>query len=426
MSRGSPPARSRRWTSTAAEAARRRLRRHTDAGTDVAIDLPAGAYLADGVVLADDGARVVVVRRPPEAALVVVLDAAQDPGRLAAQAVRLGHAFGNQHVPVEVEGCEVRIPLTTSEAVARATVERLDLRGARIAVARVPLARDRARGRRPRPLTWRLARALLAALQLGDGALPVGRFVHSYGLESWLAAHPDADEDELAALVEAVVTEAVAPLDGVAVAHAHRAPDAAALAALDAAVTARKLTEPARAASEACGRRLAALASELTGDPLVAAHAAAVRAGTSAGNLAVVEGTLARALGVPLAHAVLLELRGAAAGLLSAAVRLGRLSPVRAQVRLLGLAPALAAAGARGVRRAACGHALVRAGARAPRAGAPPRGRPHVRHVTAYASSERSTAATDGQPASAIAMVSSRSRIASARRAPASPPAPRP
>ena len=62
------------------------------------------------------------------------------------------------------------------------------------------------------------------------------------------------------------------------------------------------------------------------------------------GNLAVVEGTVARALGLAEGDAVLVELRGSAAALLSAAVRLGRLSPLTAQGVLLGLAPALAAA----------------------------------------------------------------------------------
>jgi urease accessory protein len=59
----------------------------------------------------------------------------------------------------------------------------------------------------------------------------------------------------------------------------------------------------------------------------------------------VVEGTLARALGIALPDAVLLELRGSAGGMLSAAVRLGRLSPLRAQALLHRMAPALAAAG---------------------------------------------------------------------------------
>jgi urease accessory protein UreF len=43
------------------------------------------------------------------------------------------------------------------------------------------------------------------------------------------------------------------------------------------------------------------------------------------GNFAVVEGARARALAIPIRDAVLVELRNAAAGLLSAAVRLERL-----------------------------------------------------------------------------------------------------
>jgi len=56
------------------EASRRRLRRDASDGTDVAIDLEPGGYLADGTVLDDDGERVVVVQRPPERALVIRLD----------------------------------------------------------------------------------------------------------------------------------------------------------------------------------------------------------------------------------------------------------------------------------------------------------------------------------------------------------------
>jgi urease accessory protein len=124
-------------------------------------------------------------------------------------------------------------------------------------------------------------------------------------------------------------------------AQAHGASSGERLEELDALLTARKPAPPARAASCSCGRRLAALAAALTSDSLVTRFAGAVRSGATDGNLAVVEGTLARALGVARRHAVLLELRGAAAGLLSAAVRLGRLAPVRAQTTLLALEPAL-------------------------------------------------------------------------------------
>jgi urease accessory protein len=189
------------------------------------------------------------------------------------------------------------------------------------------------------------AAALLAALQLADSALPVGRFVHSHGFEAWLHAHPDAPADQLAELVEAVVCEGVAPLDGAFAAHAHRAGTLAELLALDERLTAYKLAPAARAASQAPGRQLAALAPQLAPDDvLVAELAAPVRARETDGNLAIVAGTLTRALQIPARDSVLVELRGAASALLSAAVRLGSLAPTRAQVVLAQLAPALAQA----------------------------------------------------------------------------------
>jgi urease accessory protein len=129
------------------EASRRRLRRTATDGTDVVIDLPHAAYLADGVVLHDDGERLLVVVRTPEPALVVHFDARLSPQRLVAQALALGHAFGNQHVPIDVVDGEARIPLTTSESIARATVAALDLDGVSVEVTEVALGR-----RRPLPV----------------------------------------------------------------------------------------------------------------------------------------------------------------------------------------------------------------------------------------------------------------------------------
>lgn len=185
--------------------------------------------------------------------------------------------------------------------------------------------------------------AFLFALQLGDSALPTGRFSHSYGLEELLAQETVA-EDAVVELVESVVLHVVAPLDAVALAEAHRLAAHAEVEDLhrvDSAVTARKLTPSSRHASTACGRRLAVLSQSLTSDETCDRFAEDVAAGRSDGNLAVVEGVVACALAIDLEEAILLELRGTAVALLSAALRLGKISALRAQAMLAALVPTL-------------------------------------------------------------------------------------
>ncbi len=187
--------------------------------------------------------------------------------------------------------------------------------------------------------------AVLAAVQLADSALPIGRFVHSHGLEAWLRDHPQASDAAIAELVEAVVREGVAPLDGAVVGHAHRANSVEQLVILDRCLTARKLSPAFRHASQACGRKLAALAPKLaTGDELVGRLAGVIERRETDGNLVVVEGTLARAMGLPILDAVVVELRSAAASLLSVAVRLGAMTPTAAQTVIAQLTPALVTA----------------------------------------------------------------------------------
>jgi urease accessory protein len=171
--------------------------------------------------------------------------------------------------------------------------------------------------------------AFLHALQIADGILPIGRFAHSYGLEAWHEANPDAGADELLELVRSTLAGSVATLDGAAVALAHDAAsegDLDALRDIDAALTARKLSAPARRASILCGSRLAVLARDMGVDSC-----------DWDANLAVVEGAVAAGVGIPREQAVLLAVRGHASAMLSAAVRLGRLGANRAQALLFEL-----------------------------------------------------------------------------------------
>lgn len=132
-----------RFPVTWAEASRRKLRRMTDAGTDVAVDLPAGSYLADGAVLADDGERVVTACRTPERAVRVRFDAALPRAALVEHVALVARAFANQHVPVEAVDGELRIPVTTSDGVALDTVLGLHLAGVEASVEDLPLGRRR-------------------------------------------------------------------------------------------------------------------------------------------------------------------------------------------------------------------------------------------------------------------------------------------
>lgn len=125
------------------DAAKSRLRLRTEAGEDVGITLQRGSYLHHGGVLADDGDRIIVVERVREEVLIARFSRDLPVEAIIAAAVRLGHAFGNQHVPVEVDGNEVRIPITTSRQIVADTVNALNLTGLSIEFGQARLGSER-------------------------------------------------------------------------------------------------------------------------------------------------------------------------------------------------------------------------------------------------------------------------------------------
>jgi urease accessory protein len=189
------------------------------------------------------------------------------------------------------------------------------------------------------------AAALALWLQLHDAAFPAGRMVHSNGFEEWLAQRPGADAASIEAAALDFLAYGVAPLDATVTAAAWRvAAEPVRLRDLDALLSSYKLFANARTASVSAGGQLAVTAREI-GLCDSASYVAAVVAGDAVGNLAVVEGALQAAIGVTVHTAVLGSLRSALSSVLSAAVRLGRLSPLaaqRIQVRHVGAVVAMA------------------------------------------------------------------------------------
>lgn len=125
------------------DAERRRLHGVTSAGTEVRIDLAVGAFLRHGAVLADDGSRAIVVERVPEDVVVVRLDPGAPAGDLVAAAFAIGHALGNQHVPMEVQGTQIHVPITTSPQLALDTLRAIAPAPASVSIEAVRLAADR-------------------------------------------------------------------------------------------------------------------------------------------------------------------------------------------------------------------------------------------------------------------------------------------
>ena len=122
------------------EATKRIMRCKTELGTEIAIELPRGSYLSDGAVIADTGDVIIVIRRQPEDALVIRFDRTADPEILVEDVAKVGHAFGNQHLPMEVDGLEIRVPITTSQSVMEHTLEHIGLRVAEASFKKVKFA----------------------------------------------------------------------------------------------------------------------------------------------------------------------------------------------------------------------------------------------------------------------------------------------
>ncbi|WP_223479601.1 urease accessory protein UreF [Oricola indica] len=184
--------------------------------------------------------------------------------------------------------------------------------------------------------------AMLTMLQLADSALPIGRHAHALGLERMLRDGRVPDAERLREVVVSALIQGCARGDGAAAALAHdaqRSGTEARLISVDERLDCLKLTAPAQTASRRCGRRLAALVPRLCDNSLLNTYAAAVLAERTPGHLAVITAATAAACGISRRSTVLMEVRGVATMILSAAVRLDVLPAAASQAMLAGLAP---------------------------------------------------------------------------------------
>lgn len=94
------------------ESQRARMRKITDKGTDVGITFDPGTILKNGDVLYHSNDKMITVELEPEnvAVLTFKRESTTDD-ELFEVAVKIGHAIGNLHRPIRVEGERVFLPI---------------------------------------------------------------------------------------------------------------------------------------------------------------------------------------------------------------------------------------------------------------------------------------------------------------------------
>lgn len=178
------------------------------------------------------------------------------------------------------------------------------------------------------------AGALLSrALQFGDSVFPVGGFAFSGGLESAIQKRVVTDAASLEAYTRTALEQAALG-DGIAIVAAHRAAgaeDIESVARIDRQVYSRKLSSETRTMTVRMGKKFAEMGAEVIGAPLLAAWCAKIEAGDTPGCYPVSLAVNFAAQDMPARDAFVVHQYGVASMILSAALRLMKISHVDTQ-----------------------------------------------------------------------------------------------
>jgi urease accessory protein len=170
-------------------------------------------------------------------------------------------------------------------------------------------------------------------LQFGDSMFPIGSFAFSGGLESAIQKRVVTDAETLHAYARTAVEQA-AMGDGIALVWAHRAAaagDLDELVRIDERVYARKLSGETRTMSVRMGKKFAEMGAEVIGAPLLKTWRERIDAGATPGCYPVSLAVNFAAQGLPARDAFVVHQYGVAAMILSAALRLMKISHVDTQ-----------------------------------------------------------------------------------------------
>jgi urease accessory protein len=180
---------------------------------------------------------------------------------------------------------------------------------------------------------------LARMLQFGDSVFPIGGFAFSGGLESAIQKRVVTDAATLLAFTRTAIEQANRG-DGIGLICAHRAAlagDVEELMRIDARVYARKLSGETRTMSVRMGKKFTEIGAQVTRSAALLAWREHVKAGATPGCYPVALAVNFAAQGLAARDAFVVHQYGVAATILSAALRLMRVSHVDTQQMLYAL-----------------------------------------------------------------------------------------
>ncbi|CNK53698.1 urease accessory protein [Yersinia mollaretii] len=169
---------------------------------------------------------------------------------------------------------------------------------------------------------------LIRIMQFGDSVLPVGAFTFSNGVESAIQTGIVHDVATLKGFVLTALKQA-ASCDGMGVVAAHRAvmaDDRDGIIRADWAVNNRKLNEESRLMATRMGKKLAEMAIHVVEHPLISWWLEQIKKGNTAGTYPVTQAVVMASQGIGQREVVVMHQYGVAMTILSAAMRLMRVT----------------------------------------------------------------------------------------------------
>ena len=185
--------------------------------------------------------------------------------------------------------------------------------------------------------------ALLTVLQHGDSFFPGGGFAASWGVETLFTDSYVHDAETLLHFVQGQLHHRWACCDRPALVGAHRAAgELEKIAAVDAELEALSLARELRVVSQRAGRALLRVHARLK-TPRAADYLEWVKTGQAWSHLPAVQGLVWRGVGLDVEQASLLSGHLQSVAFVSAAIRLGFVSHIQAQLIVQRIRPTLTA-----------------------------------------------------------------------------------